>query len=124
MAANPFKKDDFPTFREWEQELAFFLLDQLRAPSTDGWQALAVDNESKRNAAFMAYQLSNFALVKGMPAEATLRPVFEFLLRRPLSLPEFAEWLSQKWVDQSRLSETLNTCLKDGVSRETHSLVI
>jgi hypothetical protein len=123
MTANPFRKDAFPSFREWEQELVFFLLEQLQVPSTSAWKSLAVDEESCECAPFMSHQLANVAYLKHLPAEAELRLVFQKLMGKPIDRPALLSWLARRWVDQSRLHATLDFALKNRLSRNTHSLV-
>lgn len=123
MAANPFKKDAFPSFREWEQELVFFLMEQLQTPSFSGWKALVVDEESRECAAFMSHQLANVAYLKHLSAEAELRLVFQQLMGKPIDESTLRTWLARRWVDQSRFHATLDSALKNNLSRITHSLV-
>ncbi len=123
MAANPFKKDAFPSFREWEQGLIFFSVEQLRAPSYSAWEKLAVDNETRVCAAFMSHQLANEAFLRHLPAEAELRLVFPKLMGKPIDETALRAWLARHWVNQVRFHATLGTTLKNQLSRETHSLV-
>jgi hypothetical protein len=120
---NPFRKGDFATAREWEQALIFFLLEQLRSPDPAAWHALAADEESRLCAAFMAHQLSNIALVRRMPSEPLLASVFPALMGRAVELQDLRAWFAMKWIDQSRLHATLDAALRQGVARETHSLL-
>jgi hypothetical protein len=121
--ANPFKKHNYASYREWEQELVFFLLDQLRTPNVAAWQLLATDQESRDCAAFMSHQLANIALVKGMPSEALLRTIFPTLMHRQIELQDLRDWFERKWIDQSRLHSIVDFALKEGISRATHTLV-
>ena len=123
MAASPFKKDAFPSFREWEQELVFFLMEQLQAPSYGAWESLAVDVESRECAAFMSHQLANMAYLKHFSAEAELRLVFQKLMGKPIDQSALRTWLARRWVDQSRFHATLDSALKNNLSSTTHSLV-
>jgi hypothetical protein len=123
MIGNPFKKDAFPSFREWEQELVFFLLEQLQDPSTSAWESLVVDEESRECAAFMSHQLANVAYLKHLPAEAELRLVFQKLMGKPIDQRALRSWLARRWVDQSRFHATLDFALKNKLSRLTHSMV-
>lgn len=124
MAANPFKKDAFPSFREWEQELVFFFVEQLQAPSYSAWESSVVDEESRECAAFMSHQLANVAYLRHLPAEAELRLVFQKLMGKPIDESELRSWLGRRWLDQSRFHATLETALKNRLSRLTHTLVV
>jgi hypothetical protein len=123
VTVNPFKKDAFPSFREWEQELVFFLLEQLQDPSTSAWEPLVVDEESRECAAFMSHQLANVAYLKHLPAEAELRLVFQKLMGKPIDQRALRSWLARRWVDQSRFHATLDFALKNKLYRLTHSMV-
>jgi hypothetical protein len=123
MTANPFKKNAYPSFREWEQELVFFLVEQLQAPSYSAWESLVVDPESRESAAFMSHQLSNVAYLKHLSAEAELRLVFQKLMGKPINESALRTWLARRWVDQSRFHATLDSALKYNLSRITHTLV-
>jgi hypothetical protein len=123
VTVNPFKKDAFPSFREWEQELVFFLLEQLQDPSTSAWESLVVDEESRECAAFMSHQLANVAYLKHLPAEAELRLVFQKLMGKPIDQRALRSWLARRWVDQSRFHATLDFALKNKLYRLTHSMV-
>ena len=123
MAANAFKKKAFPSFREWEQELVFFLVEQLQAPSYSAWEPLVVDEESRECAAFMSHQLANVAYLRHLPAETELRLVFQKLMGKPIDESALRTWLARRWVDQSRFHGTLDSALKNNLSRITHSLV-
>lgn len=123
MDANPFKKDTFPSFREWEQELVFFSIEQLQAPRYDAWRSQAVDGESMECAAFMSQQLANVAYLKGLPSEAELRLVYRKMMGKPIDESSLRSWLAQHWVDQARFHATLDSALKNQISRQTHSLV-
>jgi hypothetical protein len=123
MTANPFKKEAFPSFREWEQELVFFLVEQLQAPSSSAWKSLIVDEESRECAAYMSHQLANVAYLKHLPAEAELRLMFQKLMGKPIDQHALRSWLARRWVDQSRFHATLDFALKNNLSRSTHSMV-
>jgi hypothetical protein len=123
MAANPFKKDAFLSFREWEQELVFFLVEQLQEPSCCAWKALVIDEESRECAAFMSHQLANVAYIRHLSAEAELRLVFPGLMGKPIDESALRAWLARRWVDQSRFHATLDSALKNNLSRITHTLV-
>jgi hypothetical protein len=123
MVANPFKKDAFPSFREWEQELVFFSMGQLQIPSYTAWASHVVDDESRACAAFISHQLANVAYLKQLPSETELRLVFQKLMGKPIDESALRSWLTQHWVDQSRFRATLDTALKNQLYRLTHTLV-
>jgi hypothetical protein len=123
MAANLFKKDAFPSFREWEQELVFFSMEQLLAPSSSAWESLVVDDDSRECAAFMSHQLANVAYLRHLPAEGELRLVFQKLMGKPIDESALRSWLSRRWLDHSRFNATLDFALKNKLSRIAHSLV-
>ena len=123
MAANPFRKDAFPSFREWEQELVFFSIEQLQAPSYGAWESLAEDDASRECAAFMSHHLANVAYLRHLPAEAALRPVFQALMGKPIDESALRSWIATHWLDYPRFHAALETALKNQVSRQTHTLV-
>ncbi|MET0963033.1 MAG: hypothetical protein ABWY05_09485 [Noviherbaspirillum sp.] len=120
MAANPFKKESFPSFREWEQELVFFSVEQLHSPSYSAWESQAVDNASRECAAFLSHQLANVAYLKHLSAENELRPIYQRLMGKPINESDLRFWLARHWLDQSRFHATLDTALKNQLSRLTH----
>jgi hypothetical protein len=123
MATNPFNKGAFPSFREWEQELVFFLVEQLQSPSNTAWESLVEDDASRECAAFMSHQLANVAYLRHLPAEGELRLVFQKLMGKPIDENALRSWLGRRWLDHSRFHATLETALKNRLSRQTHTLV-
>jgi hypothetical protein len=123
MAGNPFKKEAFPSFREWEQELVFFLMEQLQSPSYSAWESMVDDDASRECAAFMSHQLANVAYLRQLPAEAELRLVFHKLMGKSIDESALRSWLGHRWLDHSRFHATLETALKNRLSRQTHTLV-
>lgn len=118
-AANPFKKSEKIPYREWEENLLLFLLDQLSNPNVDAWRERATDKESTRVAAFMAYQLANVALCRRHPAESVLRSVYRELTGVEMRLGDFQEWLNENWISPSRLVGALDTALRQGLGKES-----
>jgi hypothetical protein len=124
MAGNPFKKEAFPSFREWEQELVFFLMEQLQSPSYSAWESMVDDDASRECAAFMSHQLANVAYLRQLPAEAELRLVFQKLMGKPIDESALRSWLGHRWLDHSRFHAALETALKNRLLRQTHTLVV
>jgi len=120
--SNPFRKADFASSRDWEKVLTFFLLDQLRMPDAPSWQQLAVDEETRVAAAFMAHQLANIALVRQISSEPQLRRIFPLLMGHDAGLEDLRAWFARRWIDQPRLHASLEHALKTGVSPTTHAL--
>jgi hypothetical protein len=116
---NPFKKSDRVPYREWEESLLLFLLSQLAHPDVAAWRKLATDEESTRSAAFMAYQLANFAYCRRLPAESALRSVYRELTGTEMVLSAFGEWLDLNWICPSRLTASLDSGLRMGVGKES-----
>ncbi|MDB5822927.1 MAG: hypothetical protein JWR21_1631 [Herminiimonas sp.] len=117
--ANPFKKSDKAPYREWEESLLLFLLTQLSNPDVEEWRKVAIDKESRRSAAFMAYQLSNFALCRRLPAESALRSVYKELTGIDMVLSDYRGWLDQNWISPSRLTASLDSGLRLGLCKES-----
>lgn len=120
MIANPFKKESFPSFREWEQELIFFLVEQLQSPMYSAWESHVVDDASRECAAFLSHQLANVAYLKHFSTEAELRLVYQKLMGKAINEGDLRLWLARHWLDHSRFHATLDTALKNQLSRLTH----
>ena len=118
-AANPFKKIENVPYREWEESLLLFLLDQLSNPNVKDWREMAADKESTRRAAFMAYQLANVARCRRLPAESVLRGVYRELTGAEMRLSDFQEWLNENWISPSRFVGALDSALRQGLGKES-----
>jgi len=123
LAGNPFKKDQFPSYRDWEEVLFLFLATQLKDPDVEEWNRLAQDPSAKEHAAFMSLQAANFAHAKKLPSEQKLLSVYPTLMNEKPSLSRYKDWVSKRWCDENRLVHGLQFALDHHVSVTTHRLV-
>ncbi|HEX7645804.1 MAG TPA: hypothetical protein VF450_00175 [Noviherbaspirillum sp.] len=123
MSANPFRKEDFSSYRIWEEALILFLLRQLQHPDVLEWLAVAEDAETRENAAFLSLHLANLAYIQHAKQEEGLRQVYETLMHQPPHLPAYRRWLSKRWIDYCRLTDALKYAIQHNVSPDTHRLV-
>lgn len=114
MDANPFVKEAFSSYREWEEALLQFLVSESKNPNVENWKLFAINNETKKTACFTALFLSNIMPQQTADGEAdALYRVYEELKILSSEPKEFEAWYKTGWLNVSRITHMLKVALKE-----------
>jgi hypothetical protein len=110
---NPFCKESFPTYRDWEDALLCFFVTEAINPKFSDWEALAQSAEPK-NVAYSALILS--CVVQSKPKVAKSYAVLRDICKKlggktDHDLVEFNEWIHTNWVNVPRMANRLKAKL-------------
>ncbi len=108
---NPFRKEAFPTYRDWEDALLRFFVKEAKAPQVADWEALA-RSADRRTVAFSALLLS--CLVESKPTVSRSSAVLHQVYRQ-LSvggMREYNAWLREDWLNVARVANRFKAELR------------
>jgi hypothetical protein len=113
MNANPFEKEQFQCYRDWEGSLVEFLSREARKPNVRNWLPLATRLETKKAAAFSALLLCN--LVENKPSfRVSVNTLYE--IYRAMNVEggakNFEKWLRTGWLNVARVANMIDAELK------------
>ncbi|OIR05985.1 hypothetical protein GALL_117820 [mine drainage metagenome] len=106
MGANPFNKQQFNAYRDWEQSLVEFFVREAKKPNMVNWLSMVNGADSPRSVAYSALLLSNLVSSKPNYTESAkaLYSVYERLTEQRGNASEFEEWLHSDWLNVSRVA--------------------
>jgi len=121
---NPFRKESYPTYRDWEDALLDFFVKEANQPKLDNWEEMALSADSK-NVAYSALLLS--CLVQSKPKVALSSPVLVDVCQKlggktDHDLVEYNAWLQTNWVNVARIAGRFRTELAHQFSDENKEL--
>jgi len=113
MPGNVFEKTEFSCFRDWEEALLKFFVNESIEFNTDHW-IVAVKNNNGKTVRFCALLLSNLLDGKDDYVDACSKAysVYESLRDVGSGVNEYDAWLRTGWVNVSRIASILNDQLK------------
>jgi len=103
---NPFCKESFPTYRDWEDALVYFFVTEANHPRLDDWEKMARSADPK-NVAFSALLLS--CLVQSKPKVSKSSTVLFDVCQKlggetDHDLVDYNAWLRTDWVNVARIA--------------------
>lgn len=106
---NPFCKESFPTYRDWEDALLCFFVAEANQPRLSDWEELARSADPK-NVAFSALLLS--CLVKSKPEVSTSSSALVEVCQKlggktDRDLVDYNAWLRTNWINVARIANRL-----------------
>jgi len=121
---NPFRKEDFQNYRDWEDTLLSFLVNEANHPRSNNWEEMARSADQK-NVAYSALLLS--CLVQSKPKVARSSPVLVDVCQKlggelDHDLVDYNAWLQTNWVNVARIAGRLKTELAHQFSGENKEL--
>ena len=114
MNANPFVKDQFKCYRDWEDALVAFLSHEARDPSMDRWLEVGADERAKEAATFCALLLGNLLTKKAgfVSAGEKAYEAYAQLSGGLTSAREYEQWFRTGWLNVSRAADALSAKLR------------
>jgi len=114
---NPFCKESFPTYRDWEDTLLDFFVTEANNPKLSDWEKMAQSSDPK-TVAYSALLLS--CLVQSKPkvahSSAALLDVCQKLGgKTDHDLVDYNAWLKTNWVNVARIANRLKSELAQAV---------
>lgn len=116
MRVNPFQKDKFVCYRDWEDELVNFFVAEAKMPNLENWVALSDMLNAKDNVTYSALLLSNLLETKvGFKvSSAKLFEVYKALKNadnKDNNHQNFESWLHTGWLSLPRVAGMVNAQL-------------
>lgn len=106
MANNPFEKESFATYRDWEETLIKFMAEQAKSPSLDSWQKLSTSTKTLEIAACCATVLANLIDYDFPKQSRNLFQIAEQL--KAVTTPELETWLRSGWLNIGDVKDSLH----------------
>jgi len=108
---NPFRKEDFPNYRDWEDALLSFFVKEANHPRSNNWEEMARSADPK-TVAYSALLLS--CLVQSKPKVAHSSLVLVDVCQKlggklDHDLVDYNAWLKTGWVNVPRIAGRLKT---------------
>lgn len=109
MADNPFKKNQYASYRAWEEVLTDFLVAQAKNPQPSGWVSFSMDPETKEAATYSALVLHG--MLEGKPnyrkSADEAYATYKTLAARENNTAGFQAWLRTGWLDLVRVESVV-----------------
>ena len=106
MANNPFEKESFATYRDWEENLIKFMAEQAKNPTLASWQELSTSAKTLEIAACCAIVLANL-IDYDFPKQS--RSLFQIAKQlKAVTTPEFDKWLRSGWLNIADVNGSLH----------------
>ena len=114
MGTNPFEKNEFGCYRDWEESLVNFFIKQSTCPVAAEWLFFVVDDESQKKAAFCALLLSNLLENKTGYRETSdkVGEVYAILKNESIGAIQYGEWLRAGWLNVPRIADVIKLRLE------------
>lgn len=106
MANNPFEKESFATYRDWEENLIKFMAEQAKSPNLASWQELSTSAKTLEVAACCATVLANLIDYDFPKQSRSLFQIAEQL--KAVTTPEFDKWLRSGWLNIADVNDSLH----------------
>lgn len=106
---NPFKKETFSTYRDWEKILIMFMGVQARNPDLSAWQELIVSEETLEIAYGCAIVLANLITYDFPKQSSKLFQISSDL--KPTDAQELEAWLHKGWLNIADVQDSLQAIL-------------
>lgn len=104
-SANPFRRDNFAAYRDWEAALFAFFAEQVEHPCTEDWKRYADDEATSLATRGSAVFLANLVAARRPESASALYRVTKELGGMSASTVE--QWLRTGWLDVGRTSSAL-----------------
>lgn len=105
-ANNPFEKESFATYRDWEEHLIEFMAEQAKNPNLASWQKLNTSAKTLEIAACCATVLANL-IDNDFPKQS--RSLFQIAEQlKAMTTPEFDKWLRSGWLNIADVNDSLH----------------
>lgn len=105
-ANNPFEKESFATYRDWEENLIEFMAEQAKSPNLASWQKLSTSENTLENAACCATVLANL-IDYDFPNQS--RSLFQIAKQlKVVMTPELERWLRSGWLNIGDVNDSLH----------------
>lgn len=103
---NPFNKESFARYRDWEASLTGFMAEQAQNPCLASWQQLITSNQSLDCACCCALILASSIEYQYPEQSHQLRQIAAQL--KDITPDEFKTWLQSGWLDVVSLENSLH----------------
>lgn len=103
---NPFNKESFAGYRDWEASLTGFMAEQAQNPCLASWQQLITSNQSLDCACCCAIILASSIEYQYPEQSQQLRQIAAHL--KAITPDEFNSWLQSGWLDVVSLENSLH----------------
>lgn len=109
IAISPFEKESFAKYRDWEESLVQFMVEQAKSPNLLSWQQLITSDKTLENACCCAMVLAN-SVEYGYCEQS--RKLFQIAAQlKDITTDEFQTWLRSGWLDLPGIENSLQALL-------------
>ena len=106
---NPFEKESFVKYRDWEESLVEFMAEQAKNPNLLSWQQLIRSEKALDNACCCAIILANSIEYEYSEQSRKLFQISDQL--KKIATDEFNTWLQSGWLDLPSTESSLQVLL-------------
>lgn len=109
IVSNPFEKNSFATYRDWEETLTEFMAEQAKSPDLASWQKLSTSAKTLETAACCATVLANLIDYDFPSQSRSLFQIAEQL--KIVTTPDLEKWLRSGWLNIGSVKNSLQAVL-------------
>ena len=107
--SNPFEKESFVRYRDWEESLVEFMAEQAKNPNLLSWQQLVTSEKALDNACCCAVILANLIEYDYYEQSHKLFQISEHL--KAITTRELNTWIGSGWLDLPSIESSLQALL-------------
>ena len=107
--SNPFEKESFVKYRDWEESLVEFMTEQAENPNLLLWQRLATSEKALDNACCCAIILANSIEYYNDEQSRKLLQISDQL--KDITADGFNTWIGSGWLDLPNIESSLQVLL-------------
>ena len=107
--SNPFEKESFVRYRDWEESLVEFMAEQAKNPNLLSWQRLATSEKALDNACCCAIILANSIEYDYHEQSHKLFQISEQI--KDITTGELNTWIRSGWLDLPSIESSLQVLL-------------